>query len=88
MKVLNKKICIGPVAFIDHKNIRNFHQTGLHCLNFIPRFRYHHNNRCICQSGNFHFTLPYANRFNNDIVKWTGIQQAGYFKYGRVQPAK
>ena len=85
MKVLYKKIRIGPVAFIDHKNTRNFHQAGLHCLNFISRFRYHYNNRCISQPCNFHFTLSYTNRLNDDIVKWAGIEQAGNFKYGRVQ---
>ena len=74
-EIIYKKIGIGTVCFIYHKDVCDLHQACFHGLYFVSTLRNYHHHGYICQTCNLHFTLSYTNSFHDDVIKRSGLQE-------------
>ena len=60
VKLLLQAFRAVAIGFVQHKNVRNFHQTGLHVLHVVAQAGNEQHQRAIGQSHDIDFILAHA----------------------------
>ena len=60
--------CTFAIRFVDHENIRDFHQPSLQALHVVTHPRNQNHDGAIREAHDFDLTLPYADRFDQNHI--------------------
>src|SRR5215212_350105 len=64
----------GTIRFVDDEHVRDFQDPRFDGLDLIAQAWGFHDERCMRQSGNIHFTLPCTHCFDNNDLISSGIE--------------
>lgn len=87
-EMVYKKIGARAVALIDHENISDFQQSGLHRLNIVAAFRRQYHQGRVGEAGDLDLVLAHSDGLDDDGIEWGNFQQIGDFDYPRVKAAQ
>ncbi len=81
---------VGAFAFgfIQHKNVADFHQAGLHVLHVVAQAGNEHHQRAVRQAHDIDLILADADRFDEDDVFACCVKQQRNIRGGARQAAE
>ena len=62
------------VRFIQHENVRDLHQAGLHILHIVAHARHEQDQRAVCETHDIHFILADAHGFDEHVLFSGGVE--------------
>ena len=74
VKLLLQAVGAFAFGFVQHENIRDFHQAGLHTLHVVAQARHHQHQRAFGQPHDVDFVLTDADGFDQHNLLARGIE--------------
>src|SRR5260221_2961363 len=88
MKLFFQAVGALAIGFVQHKNIANLHQAGLHVLNVGAEARHQNHDLAIGKPDDVNFVLADANGFNQDLPLAGRVQEQRDFGGGSSESAQ
>src|SRR5882724_4595778 len=88
VQLLFQAVGAFAIGFVQHKNIADLHQAGLHVLNVVAEARHQNHDHAIGKPDDVNFVLADANRFNQDLPLAGRVQEQRDFGGGSSESAQ